>query len=98
VKSVSEGRMPPSAAFSQLQASAGRAPQEHVAPVTLEFSVDARSQVHSPAGRAPVNMKTRQQRSLQRKMQESVVVNDKVDRAISRLHMSRLWLVLRGRL
>lgn len=45
--------MPPSGAFSQLQAFAGRTPQEQVSPVTLLFSVEARSQVHSPAGRAP---------------------------------------------
>lgn len=32
---------------------AGRAPQEQVDPVTFAFSVEARSQVHSPAGRAP---------------------------------------------
>ena len=33
---------------------AGRDPQEQVAPVTLAFSLAARSQVQPPAGRAPV--------------------------------------------
>lgn len=32
---------------------AGLAPQAQVDPAGLAFSVDARSQVHSPAGRAP---------------------------------------------
>jgi hypothetical protein len=33
---------------------AGRAPQEQSEPLGVAFSVAARSQVHSPAGRAPV--------------------------------------------
>jgi hypothetical protein len=33
---------------------AGRAPQEQSEPLSVAFSVAARSQVHSPAGRAPV--------------------------------------------
>lgn len=54
VKSVSVGRSPPSEAFSQVHAPAGREPQEHKDPAVeaREFSVLARSQVHSPAGRA----------------------------------------------
>lgn len=51
VKSVSIGKRP-SDAFSQVQASAGRAPQEQREPVGVEFSVVARSQVQEPAGRA----------------------------------------------
>ena len=35
---------------------AGRAPQAQVDPVGLAFSVAARSQVHSPTGRAPIKM------------------------------------------
>ena len=35
---------------------AGRAPQAQVDPAGLEFSVAARSQVHLPAGRAPVTL------------------------------------------
>lgn len=38
--------------FSHVQASAGRAPHEHVFPLGVVFSVVARSQVHWPAGRA----------------------------------------------
>lgn len=52
VKSISLGFKPPSVAFSQVQASAGLAPQEQSDPAGVEFSVAARSQVHSPAGRA----------------------------------------------
>jgi len=52
VKSISFGFTPPSAAFSQVQASAGRAPQEQSEPLGVEFSVVARSQVQAPAGRA----------------------------------------------
>jgi len=33
---------------------AGLAPHAQVDPETLAFSVEARSQVHSPAGRAPI--------------------------------------------
>jgi hypothetical protein len=33
---------------------AGRAPQEQSEPEGVAFSVAARSQVHSPAGRAPI--------------------------------------------
>lgn len=52
VKSISlAGLKEPSAAFSQVQASAGREPHEHAEP-EKEFSEAARSQVHSPAGRA----------------------------------------------
>ena len=35
---------------------AARCPQAQVAPETLEFSVAARSHVHSPAGRAPKSL------------------------------------------
>lgn len=56
VKSTSPGSRPPSAAFSQVQLPAVRFPQAHVDPVDSEFSVLARSQVHSPAGRAPVRL------------------------------------------
>jgi len=52
VKSISLGLIPPSVAFSQVQASAGLAPQEQRDPAGVEFSVAARSQVHAPAGRA----------------------------------------------
>lgn len=53
VKSVSRaGLKPPSAAFSQVHASAGLEPQAQVAPQTDAFSVDARSHVHWPAGLA----------------------------------------------
>jgi len=54
VKSVScsTGLKPASDAFSQVQASAGRAPHEHEPVLGLVFSVEARSQVHAPAGRA----------------------------------------------
>lgn len=53
VKSTSlAGLKSPSAAFSQVQASAGRTPQAQVAPAGRTFSVAARWQVHSPAGRA----------------------------------------------
>jgi hypothetical protein len=54
VKSISfsAGLYPPSAALSHVHASAGLAPQEQVAPTTVEFSFAALSQLHSPAGRA----------------------------------------------
>ena len=52
VKSVSVGRSPPSAAFSQVQASAERAAQAQRSPLGVWFSVVARSQVQAPAGRA----------------------------------------------
>jgi len=54
VKSVSVGNSPPSEARSHVQLSALLFPHEHVDPVTLAFSVAARSQVHWPAGRAPI--------------------------------------------
>jgi len=52
VKSVSVASRSPSTDFSQVQASAGLAPQEHNEPEGVEFSVLARSQVQDPAGRA----------------------------------------------
>jgi len=52
VKSVSVGRRPPSEAFSQVQASAGLAPQEQTEPLGAAFSVEALSHVQDPAGRA----------------------------------------------
>lgn len=74
VKSISFGNNPPSAAFSQVQASslilvikcdmigrekdipAGLDPQEQTWPLGTVFSVEARSQVHSPARRAPIGL------------------------------------------
>ena len=101
MKSVSVGKRPPSAAFSQLHAPgalisrrpcrrvlskhrcigerscpedgiaevgegrggsipAGLSPQAHELPRTFWFSVAARSQVHAPAGLAPINPIRRQ--------------------------------------
>lgn len=53
VKSISVGNNPPSAAFSHVQLSLDRIPHAHVVPAGLTFSLDARSQVHWPAGLAP---------------------------------------------
>lgn len=55
VKSVSVGSRPPSAAFSQVQLPSFLMPQAQVDPVTLLFSLEALSHVHSPAGLAPMN-------------------------------------------
>lgn len=52
MKSVSVGRSPPSVAFSQVQASAGLAAQAQRAPDGVSFSVEERSQLQAPAGRA----------------------------------------------
>lgn len=48
-----EGRMKSERAF-RVDSLAGRAPQAQVDPVSLAFSSLARSQVHWPAGRAPI--------------------------------------------
>ena len=54
VKSISLGlaASPPEVDLSQVQASAGRTPQAQVEPLTGSFSLEALSQLHSPAGRA----------------------------------------------
>lgn len=49
VKSVSVGKSPPSAAFSQLQLPSLLFPQAQVGPEGVAFSTAARSHVHSPA-------------------------------------------------
>ena len=54
VKSVSPGSNPPSLAFSHEQLASALLPHAQAFPLTDAFSVDARSQVHSPAGRAPM--------------------------------------------
>jgi hypothetical protein len=41
--------------WGKIDIPAGRAPQEQSEPVGVAFSVAARSQVHSPAGRAPID-------------------------------------------
>lgn len=50
--SLSLGLKPPSAAFSHVQAPAGREPQAQALPAGFTFSVEALSQVQSPAGLA----------------------------------------------